>query len=286
MKTIFRIIKHTTVIALLLIASYAIADDLSNQLKSFHTKLAPEVEKILVYYADNNAYLNSLEMRQAAYIASKVDEWEIAGFYYIAQPMIFEISQKSVEYDSPLEAKGMKSLRKYWKQLDKRLKPLKKIKLFKELKNFNNVDLAKVNKSIRLKLMNHIPLLKGSLALYELWHPIINKDYHHISSFNNIKSEYEINALFKQHNEIYVKANQDFIKLLAIPRYKELKLLSDNGMGAMIEKLESGKLDFIQLKKNPKFMQKMMTYGNNKREMEQLEIDNLLFPEIAWGSWY
>ena len=57
-------------------------------------------------------------------------------------------------------------------------------------------------------------------------------------------------------------------------------------MGDLIKKIEDGKVDFNKLNKDPNFIKKMMAFSNNKREMEQLEIDNLLFPEIAWNSWY
>ena len=216
MKKTLKTIKNTIVFALLILANYAIANDLSEQLKSLHTKLAPEVEKLLFYYADNNQYLNALEMQQAAFIASKVDEWEIAGFYCMAKPMISALALKSINYDNSRDNINMKVLRKYWKQLDNRLKPLRKNKNFKELKKKSIAEFLPCDKVIKLKLINNIPLLKRSLLLYEQWTPVVNKSYHHVPTFTIVKSEGEINALFNQLNEIYVKANQDFIKLLAI----------------------------------------------------------------------
>lgn len=279
-------IKFITALTLLVYIITAPANDLSEQLKSFNNKLDSEVEKLLVYYADNNEHLNALEMQQAAFIASKVDEWEIAGFYCIARPMISALVLKSTNYDNSSNNKNLNVLRKYWKQLDNRLKPLRKNKKFKELKKERIAEILPCNKVIKNRLINNISLLERSLALYEQWKPIGNKEYHHVPMFTIVKSESEINLLFNQLNEIYIKANHDFIKLLAIPRYKELKLSSYNGVDFMTKKLNEGKIKFDDLQKDPNFMKKMMVFGNNKREMEQIEIDNLLFPEIAWGSWY
>jgi hypothetical protein len=296
-KTIMKnIIYRTVTVSLLLVSINLFANDLlTNQLKTFHKKLNPEVEKLLVFYAENNQFLNALEMQQAAFIASKVDEWEIAGFYCIARPMISGLSLKSAKFDKKMNSKSMKGLHKYWKQLDARLKPLRKIKKFKELKKLRTVELLPCNKLVKLKLNNNIDILKSSLKLYVQWQPKINKDFHHIPSYTITKSENEINALFNQLNEIYLKANLDFIKLLGIPRYKQLKLKSYEDLEEFTKTVDSGEFDLndykdlIGKKLTPKDLaklKKMMAPINRKREMEQIEIDNLLFPEIAWGSWY
>lgn len=296
MKSLVNKINCITIVILVFVSISGFAvDDLSGQLKSFNNKFDPGVEKLLIYYADNNQYLNSLEMQQAAYIASKVDEWEIAGFYYIARPMIAGLILKSIDYNKSTGFIETKRLYKYWGQLDERLKPLKSNKLFKGVEKLKTVSLEDVNPVIRLKLINNIPILEKSLALYIKWRPNVGKNYHHVPRFNIVKSQYEINSIFNQLNEIYIEANQDFIKLLGIPRYKELKLKYYEDLKSFTKTVDSGKFDlnkFIGLDmknldtKDLARIKRMMEPINRKREMEQIEIDNLLFPEIAWGSWY
>jgi len=289
-------IKYRISLVALVFTITASANDLSKQLKSFNNKLDSEVEKLLIHYADNNKYLNSLEMQQAAFIAAKVDEWEIAGFYCIARPMISALVLKNIAYGDSQKQRNMYSLGKYWQQLDNRLKPLFKNKKFKQLNKLTTIELMACDKVVKLKLINDTSLLKKSLVLYKQWRPQVDENYHHVPTFDIVKSAKQINNLFNQLNEIYVKANQDFIKLLAIPRYKELKLKSYEYLADFTKKVDSGNFDLNkcasligQKNKDPKLMaeiKKMMEPVNRKREMEQIEIDNLLFPEIAWGSWY
>jgi len=269
------------IIAILLLINVTVglsSESLSSQLKNFKFKLAPEVKQLLDKYADQNQSLNSLEMQQAAYVASQVNEWTIAGFYYIARPMISGLSQKSFEYDSPLTSSEEKKLRKTWAKIDARLKPLRKNKSFKSLKKRDkNVDLVAYNHKIKLKLIHNKEILVAALRLYEQWQPKIDKDYHYIMPYTKKKSESEIVVLFKQLNEIYLKANENIVKLMQIPRYKELKLKFMDFMVGYSEMLNKGK--------QPD-MNKMIKYAQIKNEMEQLEIDNLLFPEINWGNWF
>jgi hypothetical protein len=131
--------------------------------------------------------------------------------------------------------------------------------------------------SCRPELRYYVAGLIRAVNLYAQWQLKIDKDYNQITSVKSIKSEQEISQIFNQLNQIYLKANQDIIKLLEIPRYKELKL-------ELIEYM----IDFSEDMENMRQpnMEKMMANAKLKTEMEQIEIDHLLFPEINWGSWF
>jgi hypothetical protein len=268
----------TTPLIILILFSNLANAQLSDQLKNYSNEVDPEVKLVLDYFAENNNILSFVEMQMASYVAARLEEWEIAGFYYMAAPMIKNVKSSSLVFESPMTEKGKKEIKQLREKMYAILEPLKNDKRFKSYyKNKNKMAVNDQNRDVRLKLINDKAALLKSIELYKQWNYQITDQSKHPISLVSRKSDQEIAQIFNQLNAEYLKANQDIINLLAIPGYKELRIKFIDYEYEYTKKLINNQ----QPDKNT-----IMEYTKLKLALEKIELDNALFPDANNVSWF
>lgn len=248
-------------------------EPLPNRLKQYQGNLSGKVSEELIAAAKANDRLDELQLHEAAILAARHKQWSIAGFYYIAAFMrqkmdgyIFEpLLPESLQNKSQQERDLMSS-----KEIHK---AMKKDRRFRELLNANQKrgDVISDNAVIKQYLLTHVDVLQSVIELYSQWQPVLDKSYQPNFPFKRRLTESEAQVKFKQLNDTYLKSNNDILKLIGTPEYAKLVLKKDK----LLSKQINGSIN----------MKKMQEVVKLTREIEDIEMEHLLFPEKDWG-WF
>ncbi|WP_395373440.1 hypothetical protein [Marinicella sp. W31] len=248
-------------------------------LKNFKADLPQDVRTLLEAYADKNHLLNGDDLQQAAFLAAKYKEWAIAGFYHIANSIRMGVDLRVYDFKVPAILKNEVSFKRLFgdkKALTKAMLESKELRGFFDEMGTRD-DLSKKIQIITLHLVKNVDVLEQSVFLYEKWTPSFSDKYHPHFKFSNKRSESAAGSEFKAMNVDYKQSNRDIIKLLKIPRYKELKV-------ADLEQREE--IFKLLMARNNRDNPKLQASFARSHEMEKIELDNLLFTENNWGGWF
>ncbi len=267
-------------ISLVLTINVCAQVSLTAQLKQIDPSLPEDSKTTLVMAAELVGLLDFLQLHGVAAVAAEHQQWPQAGFYYMAANMRYKVDAYVFDLTQPKAVKEIMSSHGDRRRAQQLAFEIQQDPIFDWLKQRNKqaFDLTQNNQLIKLHLLRHTDDLQAAVELYALWKPTYSESYVTALPSEARLSPVEADLTFKRLNEVYLQSNHNILKLMENPRYQQL----------MIEK-QLAFMDWSYAVFDSGYFEKdqasIVLVNKREREIERIEMEQLLFPEKDWG-WY